>query len=104
MFVHALREQDWEAARGRLEGFVALFLQKGAAASCEVHAGQASGVIRDCAARYQADLLVLGRGACHPGARLSCANVMQKLMDEGACDILVGPQRQGDGSGLLLAA
>lgn len=95
--LRACGEQAWEAARARLDAFVSLFLREAPPGRCEVHAGPAHAVIRDCARRHGADLLVLGRGACHPGARLSSANVMQKLMDEGACDLLIGPERAGDG-------
>jgi len=102
--IHANRERGWEAARQRLDGFLALFLNALPSTSREVHAGRAHSVIRDCAERHGADLLVLGRGACHPGARLSIANVMQKLMDEGACDILIGPDWQGEDEDRRLAA
>lgn len=102
--IRSYREQGWEAARRKLDEFVALFLHEVPPGRREVHAGRAYEVIRDCARRQQADLLVLGRGACHPGARLSSSNVMQKLMDEGACDLLVGPDRYGDGSDRRLAA
>ncbi len=102
--IRSYREQGWEAARRKLDEFVELFLHDVPPGRREVHAGRAYEVIRDCVRRQQADLLVLGRGACHPGARLSSTNVMQKLMDEGACDLLVGPDRQGDGSDRRLAA
>ena len=102
--IRSYREQGWEAARRQLDEFVALFLHDVPPGRREVHAGRAVEVIRDCARRQQADLLVLGRGACHPGARLSSTHVMQKLMDEGACDLLIGPDRQGDGSDRRLAA
>lgn len=102
--LRSCREQGWEEARRRLDAFVALFLHELPAGRREVHAGRAHGVIRDCARRHQADLVVLGRGACHPGARLSCANVMQKLMDDAECDLLIGPDRSGDDSDRRLAA
>jgi nucleotide-binding universal stress UspA family protein len=102
--IRSYREQGWEAARRRLDEFVELFLHEVPPGRREVHAGRPHGVIRDCARRHQADLMVLGRGACHPGARLSCAHVMQKLMDEGECDLLIGPDRHGDGSDRRLAA
>jgi nucleotide-binding universal stress UspA family protein len=102
--IRSYREQGWEAARRRLDEFVDLFLHEVPPGRREVHAGRPHGVIRDCARRHQADLVVLGRGACHPGARLSCAHVMQKLMDEGECDLLIGPDRHGDGSDRRLAA
>lgn len=102
--LRACREQGWEQARARLEAFAALFLDGLPPPRCEVHAGRAFEVIRDCTRRHGADLLALGRGACHPGARLSCANVMQRLMDEGACDLLIGPGRQGGGDERRLAA
>ncbi|CAN7340234.1 universal stress protein [Massilia sp. LjRoot122] len=106
VFVHAFRqpEQGREDARRRLDAFVALFLHGLPAGRGEVQAGRAHGVIRDCARRHQADLVVLGRGACHPGARLSCANVMQKLMDDAECDLLIGPDRSGDDGDRRLAA
>lgn len=97
-------EQTWETARRRLDAFAALFLPEMPGGLREVHAGGAHEVIRDCMRRHGADLVVLGRGACHPGARLSSANVMQKLMDEGACDLLIGPDRSGDGGERRLAA
>ncbi len=102
--IRSYREQAWEAARTRLGEFAALLLPDVPPGQREVHAGRAHGVIRDCVRRHGADLLVLGRGACHPGARLSCANVMQKLMDEGACDLLIGPNRQGGDDERRLAA
>ena len=102
--IRSYREQGWETARRRLDAFVALFRDDVPPGRREVLAGPPHGVIRDCARRHQADLVVLGRGACHPGARLSCANVMQKLMDEGACDLLIGPDRNGDGGERRLAA
>ena len=70
----------------------------------EVRAGRPHAVIADCVRRHRADLVVLGRGATHPGAWLSCTNVMQKLVDEGLCDVLVGPDRFGDDTDRRLAA
>lgn len=102
--IRAGREHACAVARRRLEEFVGLFLEELSAPVCEAGLGRAHAVIADCARRHGADLLVLGRGALHPGAWLSSSNVMQRLVDEAPCDLLVGPARQGGDCDGRLAA
>lgn len=102
--IRAGREHACAVARRRLEEFVATFLDGVEAPVCEAEIGRPHVVIADCARRHRADLLVLGRGALHPGAWLSCSNVMQRLVDEAPCDLLVGPARQGGDRDARLAA
>ncbi|RLM52697.1 hypothetical protein DVK02_16150, partial [Halobellus sp. Atlit-31R] len=84
------------AARARRDDFLGLYLQDMPTGTREVRTGRPHAVIADGLRRHGADLLVLGRGATHPGAWLSCSNVMQRMVDEGLCDILVGADRFGD--------
>ncbi|MFC0250460.1 universal stress protein [Massilia consociata] len=105
--VRAIRGcQDHSAAavRRRLDEFVDLFLQDLPAGEREVHVGRPCHVIEECAQRHDADLVVLGRGATHPGARLSVSKLMPKLLDEGRRDLLVGPDHFGDDTDRRLAA
>ena len=102
--IRAGREHACAVARRRLEDFVRLFLEEVAVPVCEAGLGRPHAVIADCARRHGADLLVLGRGALHPGAWLSCSNVMQRLVDEAPCDLLIGPGRQGGDCDRRLAA
>lgn len=102
--LQSYREQACSAARGRLDDFLGLYLQDMPTGTREVQAGRPHAVIASSVRRHGADLLVLGRGATHPGAWLSCTNVMHRLMDEGLCDLLVGPDRFGDDDDRRLAA
>ncbi|SFD22108.1 universal stress protein [Massilia yuzhufengensis] len=91
-------------AHQRLDAFIELFLHALPPGAREVQIGEPGQVVKDCARRHGADLVVVGRGASHPGARLSCSNVMQRLADEAGCDLLVGPGPDGQDSGQRLAA
>lgn len=102
--LQSYREQACGAGRRRLDEFLGLYLADMPTGTREVHAGRPHAVIAACVRRHGAELLVLGRGATHPGAWLSCTNVMHRLMDEGLCDMLVGPDRFGDDEGRRLAA
>lgn len=102
--LEAYRGRASAAARARLDDFIELYLQDMPSGTREVRAGRPHAVIAESLRRYEADLLVLGRGATHPGAWLSCAKVMHKLVDEGLCDILVGADRFGEDDAPRLAA
>lgn len=102
--LEAYRGRACAAARGKLDDFIDLYLQDMPSGTREVRAGRPHAVVAECVRRHGADLLVLGRGATHPGAWLSSSNVMHKLVDEGLCDILVGADRFGEDDAPRLAA
>lgn len=100
----AYRGRACAAGRARLDEFIGLYLRDMPSGTRETRAGRAHPVVADCVRRHGADLLVLGRGATHPGAWLSSSNVMHKLVDDALCDILVGADRFGAGDAPRLAA
>ncbi|MGH8855436.1 MAG: universal stress protein [Telluria sp.] len=102
--IRSYRGSRAEAARKQLDAFIDRFLHALPPGAREVQIGSPSHVIRACAGRHGADLVVVGRGATHPGAWISSSNVMQKLMDGGPFDLLVGPDAGGDDTGLRMAA
>jgi len=100
----AYRTRVRAAGGARLDEFIDLYLRDMPPGTRETRAGRPHAVVADCVHRHGADLLVLGRGATHPGAWLSCSNVMHRLVSDSLCDILVGADRSGTDDAPRLAA
>jgi nucleotide-binding universal stress UspA family protein len=92
------------AERARLDEFIDLYLRHMPSGTREVRAGRPLDVVANCVHRHSADLLVLGRGATHPGAWLSSSDVMHRLVDDSLCDLLVGADHFGAYDAPRLAA